>query len=650
MPPPRLVMSVVWLVVLPVHLAQCADELAAAGELSTDWIAVQADDGQTYYWNTVTDETSWNAPAAGSVADGSSGSWTVEIHPDTGATYYYNAATGVSTWGIPESLHNEDGLADHASSSVASNRRATCRDIVQLRRRKKIGIVLADYGDGDPTPLTIQWPGGPEDKTFLVSREDVAVASEDNVSPLIRATLERLYNSAGDGNCNGRQAGTTADVDNGRQAGTTVDVDMKGPDMRADTAEEAVLERTTVKEDGLRQAATIDVNVAQEQAAAETRAKAAAEEQVKAGQKAAQDQAAANAKAKAEAEEANADADAEGAKAGKKRAAEEEYFKKAEEKAAQHQAATATRPEAAVVVQDKKHVVEEEQVKADEKAAQDPAAAPARTDAAAEEDVKAVGKVTRERVTVATKSNSANGRVEQVAKTRAAKQELFPSSTSGTTGSEGIDLFVNILASDAVWGALLDVVLDAGPVSAELWSNLKQRWLTSSPDFVNRAAKVVKAKHPPQLSRLLETVLQHELEVHAQHTHSTHKVSAKNTPLFDVGPVQLEQAGLQTASSLAALDSKPSRSAPTPNQSPTVTSSWTLPPESLPMHDVDTNDKKLGNAALVHLVAHSAALASAFNSPSGFSLSLISSTSTDRRYVIWLLQRCTLASTASSVY
>ena len=91
------------------------------GQTPESWVEAHDDEGRTYYYNTKTEETSWDRPAG--FEDNSKGNriakkevvekddsacdW-VEAQDDQGATYYYNAKTAETTWDRPAALANKD--------------------------------------------------------------------------------------------------------------------------------------------------------------------------------------------------------------------------------------------------------------------------------------------------------------------------------------------------------------------------------------------------------------------------------------------------------------------------------------------------------------------------------------------------------------
>ncbi|XP_065130899.1 WW domain-binding protein 4 [Paramisgurnus dabryanus] len=94
------------------------------------WVEGRTDDGQIYYYNTITGESQWENPdvfQGGSTSSSSSspssslllppgtgemqvisgGGWMEAVSPD-GYTYYYNTQTGESSWDKPHDLNTQD--------------------------------------------------------------------------------------------------------------------------------------------------------------------------------------------------------------------------------------------------------------------------------------------------------------------------------------------------------------------------------------------------------------------------------------------------------------------------------------------------------------------------------------------------------------
>ncbi|KAI5954838.1 PRP40 [Candida theae] len=66
----------------------------------SSWEQLKTEDGQVYYYNKETEETSWTLPE-GEEASVSSSGWQ-EYTTDDGKTYYYNESTGETTWDKPD--------------------------------------------------------------------------------------------------------------------------------------------------------------------------------------------------------------------------------------------------------------------------------------------------------------------------------------------------------------------------------------------------------------------------------------------------------------------------------------------------------------------------------------------------------------------
>ena len=124
-----------------------------------DWTQVQDDEGPTYYYNTKTEETSWDRPegfgkknkdANSNAAQEEQkekvpetketkafGYWT-EVQDDEGQTYYYNTKTEQTSWDRPDEFEQKENG----------------RDVVEAREKDKV----VSEKDDDGTPV------GTEDK------------------------------------------------------------------------------------------------------------------------------------------------------------------------------------------------------------------------------------------------------------------------------------------------------------------------------------------------------------------------------------------------------------------------------------------------------------------------------------------------------
>eukprot|EP00526_Cylindrotheca_closterium_P004161 CAMPEP_0113637722 /NCGR_PEP_ID=MMETSP0017_2-20120614/19755_1 /TAXON_ID=2856 /ORGANISM="Cylindrotheca closterium" /LENGTH=4255 /DNA_ID=CAMNT_0000548783 /DNA_START=113 /DNA_END=12880 /DNA_ORIENTATION=+ /assembly_acc=CAM_ASM_000147 len=123
-------------------------------ELPADWIeAIDESSGQTYYYNTVTQETSWEKPSSSPLEDESEAveqeqeeeaaeateehdadqspadEWIEAVDDSTGQTYYYNTVTQETSWEKPSSLITsneseqevEDGEGENAFEGQGSD-------------------------------------------------------------------------------------------------------------------------------------------------------------------------------------------------------------------------------------------------------------------------------------------------------------------------------------------------------------------------------------------------------------------------------------------------------------------------------------------------------------------------------------------------
>lgn len=112
----------------------------------SDWTAAtDPGSGRTYYYNTVTQETSWEAPAGFETAAAepatSASQWTSAVDPGSGQTYYYNAVTGETRWEAPEGYGEADdgaaAAAAAAESADAGGSESKASDSAKAKRAKR---------------------------------------------------------------------------------------------------------------------------------------------------------------------------------------------------------------------------------------------------------------------------------------------------------------------------------------------------------------------------------------------------------------------------------------------------------------------------------------------------------------------------------
>jgi hypothetical protein len=69
----------------------------------SDWQqVVDPSSGQTYYYNPVTQETSWDDPNA--VVSDAGAAWQEVVDPTSGEKYYYNSVTQETSWDRPAAM------------------------------------------------------------------------------------------------------------------------------------------------------------------------------------------------------------------------------------------------------------------------------------------------------------------------------------------------------------------------------------------------------------------------------------------------------------------------------------------------------------------------------------------------------------------
>ena len=77
-----------------------------------DWASAVAPSGRTYYYNSVSGETTYDRPEVmgpePANAGGSAADWATATAPD-GRTYYYNTVTNETTYDMPAALKGASG-------------------------------------------------------------------------------------------------------------------------------------------------------------------------------------------------------------------------------------------------------------------------------------------------------------------------------------------------------------------------------------------------------------------------------------------------------------------------------------------------------------------------------------------------------------
>lgn len=94
----------------------------------SDWEKLTTEDGQVYYYNSKTEETSWTLPENIEISNGTTSKWE-EYKTDDGRTYYYNESTGETTWDKPAELKPSSDVSTKTNLSAETELEAKLKDL-----------------------------------------------------------------------------------------------------------------------------------------------------------------------------------------------------------------------------------------------------------------------------------------------------------------------------------------------------------------------------------------------------------------------------------------------------------------------------------------------------------------------------------------
>ena len=116
---------------------------ATSEDTSSDWVEVaDPTSGKTYYFNSKTNETSWDNPNESTATaaaveesttaaeqDGNGDSdWSESVDPSSGKSYYYNSKTGETSWEKPTSTTVDEAMNTATATTTATADNETSQD------------------------------------------------------------------------------------------------------------------------------------------------------------------------------------------------------------------------------------------------------------------------------------------------------------------------------------------------------------------------------------------------------------------------------------------------------------------------------------------------------------------------------------------
>ena len=617
---------------------------------ASDWVAVPTDDGDEYYWNQVTGETTWTLPYDSGLSAGA-GSWAAEIDPATGDTYYYNIHTGETTWDVPS------GYVTPSETTSDSSKLSSQRDDVEKGRvQPQSGVSAAT---DTPTDQLSNDEVSTDSSTMQAGDVEKGVAEKAAAE---KAAAEKAAAEKAAAEKAAAEKAATEQAAAEKAAAEKAAADKAAADKAA--ADKAAAEKAAA------------VKEAAEKAAAEKEAaeKALADAEHKRIEKEAAEKAAADiaAAAKVAAEKAAAEkAMAEAEKIAAEKVATQQAVaeKAAAEKAAAEKAAAVKDDGEAKKAAAEKAKAEEAAAKA-EKVAAEKAAAARVTDVAV--DSNAGGDQRALDSAVSDDSNESAILLEQKraiaaekasARVRVAMAAVANDSISAAATNEAQ------LAVDAIWGVLLDHVLESRELSSSLAHPPHKLQLGVQERLRSLHENVIEVAHSlaeqrPHLKRFMALVLS---ERQVRDTRSTvHEIGDKtdlqkletvaksaSSKSHDLrllnenrGVTETTRDAIINPSPGAQIAIDPSVEKPVVFETPAtqltqqirdsdsaVRFEFTLSIEKQPVRNLDTNFKEKGDEALLHLIPHSKSLATTLNSERGFKMTFVSTAKKDRRCV-----------------